>query len=248
MLKVNYVGQLYNKTYYVENHCHDFWEIVYYTQGSGTVRIGQQLIPFCENDIFAIPPRTPHHDFSDDGFCNYHYNFTDETFSFHSFLKFHDSENHAFLTILTQMYNEFHLKRYNYENLVNSLYAVLNNYIYSFIKQPVKNPYVAHMIDAIIANISNPAFTPTCEMNHIPVSPDHFRKLFLEATGKTPLQFLMSKRITYAKQLLEARKLSNLSIKEISQMAGFNDYYYFSRVFKKLTGVSPREWTNMGRS
>ena len=56
MPKIKYVGRLYENTYRINLHTHDFWEIVRYTKGSGLVEIDGEIIPFQENDIFAIPP------------------------------------------------------------------------------------------------------------------------------------------------------------------------------------------------
>ena len=46
----------------------------------------------------------------------------------------------------------------------------------------------------------------------------------------------------YAKQLLEQKKLLNLSIGDIAGMCGYYDERYFSRVFRAKTGMSPREY------
>jgi AraC-like DNA-binding protein len=243
-MKIDFVGRLFNNTYYVNPHCHEYWEIVYYTHGSGDVNINETIVPFEEHDIFAIPPGIPHFDYSDKGFRNYHYNFTDEEFTYRSYLKIKDSENNAFLGILTQMYNEYHLKRDHYERIVDSLYDVLRNYLYSFANQTAENPYVMQVVNAVIDNISNPGYDVNDELTKIPLNIDYFRKIFINETGKTPLQLLTFKRMMYAKQLLRFRQESKLSIKEIAWMAGYADYYYFSRVFKQQFGSSPRIWVN----
>lgn len=111
MAKVKYVGHLFEKTYRVDVHTHDFWEVVLYTKGSGLVEIKDDIIPFQENDIFVIPPNVPHTDYSEQGFQNYHYTFTDENFTRGTYIKFHDTENNDFLTIVKQLYREYHLKR-----------------------------------------------------------------------------------------------------------------------------------------
>jgi two-component system, response regulator YesN len=80
-------------------------------------------------------------------------------------------------------------------------------------------------------------------MSEIPLSIDHCRRLFIKETGKTPSEYLTEKRINYAKLLLETRLRNNsISVKEIANHVGFDDPYYFSRVFKKVTGKSPTKW------
>lgn len=66
-------------------------------------------------------------------------------------------------------------------------------------------------------------------------------KAFKNAYNETPLEYLTNLRITKSKELLTNR-LNKLSISEVSQIVGFNDPLYFSRVFSKKTGMSPSEF------
>jgi AraC family transcriptional regulator, arabinose operon regulatory protein len=68
--------------------------------------------------------------------------------------------------------------------------------------------------------------------------PQLFR-LFAKATGSTPMDWLRRERINRAKhQLVETRD----RIGEIAEGVGYSDQLYFSRDFKKVVGVSPREF------
>lgn len=69
------------------------------------------------------------------------------------------------------------------------------------------------------------------------ISPSHLYRVFSSELGMSPTQFLMSYRINEACSIL---KTENLSIAEVSASVGFSDPFYFSRVFKKIKGVSPR--------
>lgn len=71
------------------------------------------------------------------------------------------------------------------------------------------------------------------------ISPAHFRRLFKAQFDMTPTQYRNSIRISKAKMLL---RTSSLSISEIAFFLGFESEYYFSRVFKKYTGISPSEY------
>ncbi len=75
--------------------------------------------------------------------------------------------------------------------------------------------------------------------NHCEVSVSHFCLLFKRKTSHTPVEFLNNMRIQQACQLLD---LTNLNISEISEKLGFSDPFYFSRVFKKSIGQSPRDY------
>lgn len=69
----------------------------------------------------------------------------------------------------------------------------------------------------------------------------YFGKIFKEAIGKTPQEFLLQYRMVKATELL---KLTQLSIGDISSAVGYANQLHFSRAFKKIYDVSPREWHN----
>ena len=72
-------------------------------------------------------------------------------------------------------------------------------------------------------------------------NPYHFCRIFKQKTGLTPNAYLNRLRIEKAKKLL-AKTNENMNIKQIADSCGFNDQYYFSRIFKRSEGVSPAHW------
>lgn len=72
----------------------------------------------------------------------------------------------------------------------------------------------------------------------------YFGKIFKEALGKTPQEFLLNYRMVKAAELL---RLTGLSIGDISNAVGYANQLHFSRAFKNLYGLSPREWRNQNR-
>jgi len=73
----------------------------------------------------------------------------------------------------------------------------------------------------------------------VDISPYYFSKLFKDETGENFIEYLTAVRINRAKNLLQN---GHLSIKEICMESGYSDPNYFSRNFKKHTGVTPREY------
>ena len=69
----------------------------------------------------------------------------------------------------------------------------------------------------------------------------YFGRIFKETVGKSPQQFLLNYRMTKAAELL---KLTNLSISDIGNAVGYPNQLHFSRAFKNVFGISPREWRN----
>ncbi len=67
----------------------------------------------------------------------------------------------------------------------------------------------------------------------------HFAKRYKELTGTSPINHFIHLKIEYACQLLD---LSDKSVKEIGYAVGYEDAYYFSRLFKKVLGLSPSQY------
>ena len=76
------------------------------------------------------------------------------------------------------------------------------------------------------------------------VSQAQLIKRFKAAYGVTPYQFLLTKKIDAAKELLLT---TNLTVKEISLRLFFQNEHYFSNIFKQKLGLSPTEFRRRGR-
>jgi AraC family transcriptional regulator len=68
----------------------------------------------------------------------------------------------------------------------------------------------------------------------------HFARQFKAATGMPPHQYVIQRRIDRAKHLLQTG--TDLSLAEVGARAGFSDQSQFSRHFKRLVGVTPRQF------
>lgn len=65
---------------------------------------------------------------------------------------------------------------------------------------------------------------------------DYMNRIFKKLTNKTIFMYLNTVRINHAKELIST---TSLTLAEISTRVGFSDEYYFSKVFKKYTGIPP---------
>jgi AraC-like DNA-binding protein len=68
------------------------------------------------------------------------------------------------------------------------------------------------------------------------LQPNYFSTSFSEIFGVSPVEFVISKKLEEARELLF---FTDRSIKEISAVTGFSDEFYFSRIFKKYIGIPP---------
>ncbi|MFC5470637.1 AraC family transcriptional regulator [Cohnella suwonensis] len=67
----------------------------------------------------------------------------------------------------------------------------------------------------------------------------HLCKLFKQATGLSPMQYLMNVRMTRAEQLLDE---TAMTVEQIASSVGIGDALYFSKKFRKRNGRSPTEY------
>jgi two-component system response regulator YesN len=105
-----------------------------------------------------------------------------------------------------------------------------------------QNPVGEHLtkaIDHIMAHYGEELDLGTVAAA-IYVSPHYLSHLFRKEMNTTFSNYLCKVRINRAKEFLKENK--NLNIQEVSEKAGFNEPNYFSVIFKKLTGVTPKEY------
>lgn len=76
-------------------------------------------------------------------------------------------------------------------------------------------------------------------VRHSSLTRRRFNDLFKGCFGLTPNRYLTSLKINYAKNLIST---NYFNISQIAEMCGFSDMYYFCKVFKSETGITPTEY------
>ena len=72
-------------------------------------------------------------------------------------------------------------------------------------------------------------------------SPTHFRRVFHDIMGTSPLDYVNNTRILKSCILLRS---TEHSILDISEMVGYESRKHFGKVFKDFTGMSPKDYRN----
>jgi len=71
------------------------------------------------------------------------------------------------------------------------------------------------------------------------LSPEYLAKLYKKKTGINLIDYINQYRIEQAKELF---RTTDLKISEVSEKVGFSNFSYFSTLFKKITGESPKNF------
>ena len=88
-------------------------------------------------------------------------------------------------------------------------------------------------------NYQNEEMSLQSVSHHVNVSSNHFSAIFRKETGETFIDFLTKVRMTSAKDLLLC---TSMKTSEIGFEVGYKDPHYFSYIFKKTVGMSPKEY------
>lgn len=115
-------------------------------------------------------------------------------------------------------------------------------------EQVLKNEYLDHEMDTAVTYF-NENYNRDINIEEYATSKgmsvSWFIRSFKKFTGSTPMQFIVALRVNNAQVLLET---TNYSINEISKIVGYDNQLYFSRLFHKLKGFSPREYRKTRKS
>lgn len=128
----------------------------------------------------------------------------------------------------------------HYNQLRSETISMLEKMMRSAIdmKDNVK-PDIVHQIKQYIMENSHADISLEMIADRVNLSPYYISKLFKEQLGLNYIDYLTECRIERAKSLMSD---SELSLKEITYEIGYNDPNYFSRVFKRVYGISPTEY------
>ena len=129
-------------------------------------------------------------------------------------------------------------------HLIGHLYLFLDYFMRSaatvHVKQngSIRNFYIKEALSYIEQNFQNDIsvedISAFCGLNR-----SYFGKIFHDTIGRSPQEFLISYRMTKATELL---KITSLSIADIGNAVGYPNQLHFSRAFKNVYGMSPRNW------
>jgi DNA-binding response OmpR family regulator len=139
--------------------------------------------------------------------------------------------------------------RVQVENLLKSHNLLKEKYCRAAVKEeknmPVDNvkvEFLRHVTDIIYREMKNPDFTTKKLAQELALSVSQLNKKLNAATGYPASTYILQVKLSYAKKILASQ---NKTIGEVAAECGIYDVNYFSRIFKKLTGVTPTQYKRL---
>ena len=243
-------------------HSHNFYLAILFTHGSGIHEVDFMVYDVIPGSLFFLNPGQTHHwELSDEvqGYVFFHtqdfydMQYTQATitrfpffYSMHNLPVLYLKENEfgVIKNLFRQVYDENNtnqsLKRQRMLSLINLIY-IESTRIYLELN-PVdtknKNTYYIkfRQLEQFIEKYYKTEKLPSAYAAMLNVSPKHLNRIAQAVAGKTATDVILER------VLLEAKKelvLQQKNFNEIAYNLGYDDYAYFSRLFKKKTGETP---------
>jgi len=151
--------------------------------------------------------------------------------------------NEKGLEIWDNMYQSLAMG-YSTENLCNAnflLYHFLATFLYPAKHKQSEENYITQSILHMRSELHGKLTVEEMAARH-KLSASYFSTQFRKATGMPPIDYFIHLKIQKACQLLYK---DNIKVKEVAEAIGYEDPYYFSRLFKKYMNVSPEQYKAM---
>lgn len=238
MNTILFVGE-HVRTFDVQWHSHDYWELVYCTGGHGTFEFENgTTMNYRAGDAVAVPPGERHSNTSSEGFTNIHLTMDEPSFPYRAAFRVNDPDGYLKTAFVQAKY--YYLSDIKKRELVlSALGELISSYMIVFRSNSEFSEPVEQIRAVIIRSFAQPDFALDEAIRAMPFNYDYLRKLFKKEMGMTPLEYMTGLRMKKAETMLTAMWTKDYSVAEISLLCGYEDALYFSRVFKKHFGCSP---------
>lgn len=220
-------------------HSHPTAELIITVDGEAEITVGGEKKAVSGGDVIFVPPEISHSHLSQNGYSDMFIHIAEPKMP-REVAAFYSDKTGAIVRLGKMLCTAFIQHEKNYHAICDALLCAIYEYLIKLSESSSRYEFVGKLKNILTAGLSDPELKIKDETEKLGVSFDYMRHCFKKETGLTPLEYLTSIRIEQAK--LHLRQNRFYSVGEIAFLCGFSDSYYFSRVFKKQTGVSPTEY------
>ncbi|MGC4018709.1 MAG: AraC family transcriptional regulator [Muricomes sp.] len=241
------------KTHYKEREeGADQYILIYCVEGKGTVEIDNKKYAVEAAEAFCIPRGRRHRYYADNDNPwsilwvhfkgeNTKYFPLDECRAVQIDSKYSENRMTGFFNLIFRVLDRnYTMGNFIYLSQVLSLILSEVYYREKVDESSVQNKHVTMVIRFMYKNLVR-QLTLEEISQEVQLSKSYLNSIFKNQTGRSPVDFFIHLKMQEACKLLDS---TDMYIYEVSAKLGYTDPYYFSRLFKKMVGVSPKEYKN----
>ena len=223
-------------------HKHRNYEIIAYMEGTGYFCTQDKTIPVTVGNIIIVPPYTLHGSHLNAGIERIYVSGEfSQIFNFAEPVIISDNSKKEGATLAKMIYDN----RFGNPDYVASLCNAFAHFLLQNINLDDSITLaLKEVVHEITENFHNSDLDLCHILNKSGYAEDYIRSRFKKATGKTPTEFLTDVRIRHACYLIDVYA-NSLSLSEIAEKCGYDDYIYFSRRFRQRKGMSPQKYKSL---
>jgi len=219
-------------------HNHDDWEIVIPTSGSGTVKTETESVPFSAGMLYVMPPGTNHCVESESGFTDMYILVGFPGLRADRITVVRASAD--LIALANIVLDAYRNREYGRRSALDQAVALIIQLISDDAKESCSDFRILEIRDYLAGNIENQNLDMNILSQHFGYHKDYIRRRFQQYFGMTPMAYLDRLRLSQAKDLLV--QMPMYSVETVGMLCGFSDRFYFSRFFKKHTGIAPADF------
>ncbi len=228
----------------------DQYILIYCTDGKGTIETGGQTYHLGKTCAFCIPRGQKHRYYADrdDPWSILWVHFKGEHTKYFpldspKIIHMNSRQGNNRMMVLFNLLFRVLEKNYTLGNFIylSQVLSLILSEIYFREKTDESLMQDRHVTAVIRFMYQNLSRNLTLEeiSGEVRLSKSYLSSIFKAQTGKAPMEFFIHLKMQEACELL---KSTDLYIYEVSSRLGYEDPYYFSRLFKKTVGLSPRDY------